>query len=196
MSRAAAAAAWLATAAAAWDVRTPTNRSCLGGCACAPRLRACVPTAPSKDMSIFARSLASLAAHGVDLEAIHVVSRASASVDGVIAKANAARARGRPADFVKWLDEAGGAFPFDYASRRADVASRKISPASRGRRRQPYFAAPASRNASRGRLPRKSVVVAASSVDRRRPSARRSKTRAARRMKGATRTPSGGTYSS
>jgi len=110
--------ALLLATATAWDVHTPTNRTCLGGCGCVPRLRACVPTAPSKDMKVFAQSLASLAARGVDLEAIYVVSRASPDVDQVIAKANAARARGRRVDFVRWLDEEGG-FPFSYASVKA-----------------------------------------------------------------------------
>ncbi|KAH8057945.1 hypothetical protein JL722_6489 [Aureococcus anophagefferens] len=64
-----------------WDVHTPTNATCLGGCACPARLAACVPTAPSKDMKVFASSLASLAEHAVDIESIHVVSRKSPEVD-------------------------------------------------------------------------------------------------------------------
>ena len=54
MPRALRAAALLASAARAWDVRTPTNTTCLGGCACVPRLRACVPTAPAKDAEFYA----------------------------------------------------------------------------------------------------------------------------------------------
>ncbi|KAH8078796.1 hypothetical protein JL720_9544 [Aureococcus anophagefferens] len=72
-----------------WDVHTPTNATCLGGCACPARLAACVPTAPSKDMKVFASSLASLAEHAVDIESIHVVSRKSPEVDRVIAAVNA-----------------------------------------------------------------------------------------------------------
>ena len=57
----------LVLAAAAYDVNAPTDQSCLGGCSCVPRLRAVVPTAPSKDMRVFALSLESLAKHAVDV---------------------------------------------------------------------------------------------------------------------------------
>ncbi|KAH8069015.1 hypothetical protein JL721_6216 [Aureococcus anophagefferens] len=107
-----------------WDVHTPTNATCLGGCACPARLAACVPTAPSKDMKVFASSLASLAEHAVDIESIHVVSRKSPEVDRVIAAVNARRHRGRPENFVKWFDEDGGHFPFDYASIKRHLETR------------------------------------------------------------------------
>ena len=107
-----------------WTVHTPTNATCLGGCACPARLAACVPTAPSKDMKVFASSLASLAEHAVDIESIHVVSRKSPEVDRVIAAVNARRHRGRPENFVKWFDEDGGHFPFDYASIKRHLETR------------------------------------------------------------------------
>lgn len=107
-----------------WDVHRPTNATCLGGCACPARLAACVPTAPSKDMKVFASSLASLAEHAVDIESIHVVSRKSPEVDRVIAAVNARRHRGRPENFVKWFDEDGGHFPFDYASIKRHLETR------------------------------------------------------------------------
>ena len=105
-------AALLATAQA-WDVHTPTNTTCLSGCACAPKLRACVPTAPSKDNRVFELSLASLARHGVDVSEIWVVSRKAASVDAAIDTANRLRR-------TRWLDEDTG-FPFDYASVRRQL---------------------------------------------------------------------------
>ena len=80
MPRALRAAALLASAARAWDVRTPTNTTCLGGCACVPRLRACVPTAPAKDARVLALSLASLARHGADVAEVWVVSRRAAAL--------------------------------------------------------------------------------------------------------------------
>lgn len=125
-----------------WDVHTPTNVTCLGGCACKPRcdpsfvlwyfrngsahrrLAACVPTAPSKDMKVFAQSLASLARHAVDIEAIYVISRASPAVEAAIAAVNAAGYRGRPDTFVTWVDEDAGHFPFTYASIKADLERR------------------------------------------------------------------------
>ena len=115
MPRALRAAALLASAARAWDVRTPTNTTCLGGCACVPRLRACVPTAPAKDARVLALSLASLARHGADVAEVWVVSRRAAGVDAAVAAAN----RVRPV--ARWLDEAAH-FPFDYAGVRAASA--------------------------------------------------------------------------
>ncbi|KAH8071495.1 hypothetical protein JL721_4476 [Aureococcus anophagefferens] len=100
-----------------WDVHTPTNATCLGGCACPARLAACVPTAPSKDMKVFASSLASLAEHAVDIESIHVVSRKSPEVDRVIAAVNARRHRAgrRTAQF--YFHYARRAFPASVAVR-------------------------------------------------------------------------------
>ena len=116
MPRALRAAALLASAARAWDVRTPTNTTCLGGCACVPRLRACVPTAPAKDARVLALSLASLARHGADVAEVWVVSRRAAGVDAAVAAAN----RVRPV--ARWLDEAAH-FPFDYAGVRAALGA-------------------------------------------------------------------------
>ena len=121
MPRALRAAALLASAARAWDVRTPTNTTCLGGCACVPRLRACVPTAPAKDARVLALSLASLARHGADVAEVWVVSRRAAGVDAAVAAAN----RVRPV--ARWLDEAAH-FPFDYAGVRAAVSYTHLEP--------------------------------------------------------------------
>ena len=129
MPRALRAAALLASAARAWDVRTPTNTTCLGGCACVPRLRACVPTAPAKGARVLALSLASLARHGADVAEVWVVSRRAAGVDAAVAAAN----RVRPV--ARWLDEAAH-FPFDYAGVRAALGAMPDSNRTRMPKRQ------------------------------------------------------------
>lgn len=86
------------------------SASCSGGCSCRPRLSVCIPTAPSKDMRVFDKSLVSVVRHLVDVESVWIVSRANSQVAATISKANAI---GRLP--VRWLDE-DRHFPFNYST--------------------------------------------------------------------------------
>ncbi|KAJ1454058.1 hypothetical protein M885DRAFT_465842 [Pelagophyceae sp. CCMP2097] len=111
---------WLRLASTAWD--DATNATCLGGCACRPRLVVAVPTAPSKDLAVLGRCLASVVEHVLEAEAVVVISRKSPDIDRAIATVNRDARPGRPV--VTWFDEDSGHFPFDYSSVRSELEKR------------------------------------------------------------------------
>ena len=77
--------------------------SCSGGCECVAELAVCVPTAPSKDLGIFEKSLRSISKHVVEAKEIYVVSVKDAGIQAALERVGG-----------NWLDE-DEVFPFNYS---------------------------------------------------------------------------------